>query len=150
MIRSYFQNRWQCVVEKGKFSSKERITIGVPQGSILGPLFFLVYINDLPTNVPSKGKILFADDTTLLDAAKTIEDVNHLSENSLKLAANWLTLNELTMNKEKNQNIIFSLATDYTSSDHPNSVTLLGFVLDGTLTWHSYIHHFHCRNILSF
>ena len=74
----------------------------MPQGSILGPLFFLLYINDLPTNVPSKGKILFADDTTLLDAAKTIEEVNYRSKNSLKLAANWLTLNQLTMNEEKN------------------------------------------------
>ena len=64
LIRSFLDDRHQRVVLNGKTSEWKRINAGVPQGSILGPLFFLIYINDLPENLESKPKI-FADDTSL-------------------------------------------------------------------------------------
>ena len=64
LIESYLYNRKHRVVLNGKCSQWSQITSGVPQGSVLGPLFFLVYINDLVDNISSEAK-LFADDTSL-------------------------------------------------------------------------------------
>ena len=63
-FQDYLSNRQQRVVCEGSQSELKPITAGVPQGSILGPLLFLIYINDLPQNISSKVRI-FADDTTL-------------------------------------------------------------------------------------
>ena len=64
LIKSFFENRMQRVVLNGQTSSWKHFLAGVPQGSILGPLFFLVYINDIPDGLQSIVKI-FADDTSL-------------------------------------------------------------------------------------
>lgn len=64
-IKSYFKNR-KHFVQFGKIKSSEAITrCGVPQGSILGPLFFILYINDIPNSVRSVELLLFADDTSI-------------------------------------------------------------------------------------
>ena len=62
LLRSFLSDRYQRVLINGQSSEWEQILAGVPQGSILGPLLFLVYINDLPNNMVSNVKI-FADDT---------------------------------------------------------------------------------------
>ena len=64
LIRGFLSERQQCVVLKGKNSDWSHVSTGVPQGSVFGPLFFLVYINDLVDNVSSDSK-LFVDDTSL-------------------------------------------------------------------------------------
>ena len=61
LLSNFLSGRYQRVVLNGKSSEWKQIKAGVPQGSILGPLFFLIYINDLPKNLESKPKI-FADD----------------------------------------------------------------------------------------
>ena len=72
LIKSYLRNRTQYVVFNGSGSAQKNISVGVPQGSILGPLFFLVYINDM-SNVSALLKyILFADDTNIFASSKDI------------------------------------------------------------------------------
>ena len=69
-LRSYLSNRKQYVVFNGAESSQDTISLGVPQGSILGPLFFLLYINDLSRASSFLRFILFADDTNLFASGK--------------------------------------------------------------------------------
>ena len=76
LVESFLSNRYQRVVLSGQASSWAEIRAGVPQGSILGPLFFLIYINDLSENLKSTVK-LFADDTSIFHVVK---DPNTLAE----------------------------------------------------------------------
>ena len=69
LIKSFLSNRFHGVVLNGKTSEREKISAGVPQGSILGPLFFLIYINDLIDGIPSIVKF-FADDLSLFSVIK--------------------------------------------------------------------------------
>ena len=79
ILKDYLQNRKQGVVINGKYSSWLDINVGVPEGSVLGPLLFIIYINDLPENVVSLSKS-FAYATSILstifDIIKSIEDLN--------------------------------------------------------------------------
>ena len=80
LFENYLQNRKQRVVLNGSFSDYSEIKSGVPQGSVLGPLLFLIYINDLERNIKYNIKI-FADDTMLFSVVKdpviSADDLNH-------------------------------------------------------------------------
>lgn len=108
------------------------ITNGVPQGSILGPLLFLVYINDFPSYMKSKC-ILYADDTTLITSHRDFSVVDILNKNTLRKANTWFDINKLTINENKTNEIIFSL-----NSTCVKSVKLLGIHLDSKLNWESH------------
>ena len=71
LVKNYLKNRKQRVVLNGQTSEWRKINSGVPQGSVLGPLLFLIYINDLPDGITSIGKI-FADDTSLFSNVQDI------------------------------------------------------------------------------
>ena len=77
-MQDYLRSRQQRVVLNGQTSSWEKVLAGVPQGSVLGPLLFLIYINDIPEGIKSICKI-FADDTSLFSIVKK----NELSQNNL-------------------------------------------------------------------
>ena len=86
------------------------ITCGVPQGSILGPLLFLIYINDLNNSTKNVSTILFADDTNLFCSGKDINELECNINAELVNVQEWLTLNQLTLNIKKSNYIIFRTA----------------------------------------
>ena len=99
LIRNFLTNRKQWVVLNGRCSEWAAISAGVPQGSVLGPLFFLIHINDLVENVTCDAK-MFADDTSLYSAVtdenKTAEDPNRDLESVRLWAWQWKCILILT------------------------------------------------------
>lgn len=138
LLQSYLQGRTQVVRIGGGVSNAERIDIGVPQGSILGPLLFLIYINDLPDQVLGTSFTLFADDTSLLNRGPVLADV--LSESGLARSSclSWFNANMLCMNAEKTQELVFSLR-DTGEINGMEHVDFLGVRLDHRLNWECHV-----------
>lgn len=150
MVRSYLSGRIQKVQVNGIQSSGSHVKMGVPQGSILGPFLFLVYINDLPHFVKDLCKIvLFADDTSLvfnIDRNKqNYDDVNE----TLAKVLNWFTTNNLQLNAKKTKCIKFTLPNVRNNTCDINlngeklelvdSTVFLGVTLDSKLQWSPHI-----------
>ena len=109
-LKSFFENRKQYVSLLGQSSSVKAIACDVPQGSALGPLLFLLHINDLQS-VFSKSVIHhFADDTNLLFSAKKLGTIESVINHELKLLVHWLQSNKLSLNETKTELIIFRSA----------------------------------------
>ena len=110
LLKNYLHNRKQRVVLNGKASERKRIYSGVPHGSALGPLLFLIYINDLPDGIISMCKI-FADDTSLfskvLDVNKSVIELNADLEKINQWAYQWKMQFNPDPNKQTNE-VIFS------------------------------------------
>ena len=99
-FENYLTDRHQQVTVLGKTSRRIPVLSGVPQGSILGPLLFLVYVNDLPKNTTSSSVALFADDTKCYRAIRTTEDVQHL-QCDLDGIYEWCQMWRMDLNKSK-------------------------------------------------
>ena len=147
LLRNYLQKRWQRVVLNGQTLEWREIISGIPQGSVLGPLLFLIYINDLPDGITSLCKI-FADDTSLFSKVHSIDkSVNELSvelENISQWAYQWNMQLNPDPNKQAKE-VIFSRKSDSANVFPPpikfnsNSIAKcpnqkhLGIVLDSKL-----------------
>ena len=107
-FRSYLSNRKQYVYLNGEPSQLENITFGVPQGSVLGPLLFLIYINDLPRFSEVLHFYLFADNTNIYYEAESIDELEKIINKELKKLYTWLIVNRLSLNIKKQ---IFSYFT---------------------------------------
>ena len=101
-LRSYLTGREQYVDWNNKTSDKLPIATGVPQGSILGPLLFLIYINDLPAATKLKT-VLYADDSNLLIKGKDLQSVCHDLNDELTKICDYFKANKLKLNTGKNQ-----------------------------------------------
>ena len=102
-FQSYLTNRIQmCKVDRTIYKEKI-IRCGVPQGSNLGPLLFLMYINDLPNCLSRSTASMFADDTNLTTSGTSIADVQSNLNKDLEHIHQWLLPNKLTLNKEKTE-----------------------------------------------
>ena len=148
LIRSYLKDRYQRVIISNKsqqyFSEWEPIRYGVPQGSILGPLLFILYTNDLPkTMATSANPVLFADDTIMIITNPDLmEFTNSINMNSLKLNR-WLKSNSLSLHIEKthflqfctktNQNYDFQPLYDNRQITKVESIKFLGITLDSIM-----------------
>ena len=97
---SYLSERSQKVKIGLNTSCELPVTIGVPQGSILGPLLFIIYVNDFPSIFTVCHCVMFADDTTLECCASTVE-VQIKLQNSINLAHRWFADNRLIVNTKK-------------------------------------------------
>ena len=94
-IKSYLSNRKQYVSVNGSNSNLLPITCGVPQGSVLGPLLFLIYINDLPNASKKLTFYLFADDTNIYYESQDLSDLIRIVNKELRLVKKWLDSNKL-------------------------------------------------------
>ena len=103
---SYLTDRSQVVTINSHLSDSQNINIGVPQGSVLGPLLFIIYVNSLPDSVTCKC-IMYADDTTLLCSSSDPISLQSDLTSSLTSIANWFKVNKLTLNVKKTKLMIF-------------------------------------------
>ena len=101
-FQSYLSDRCQYVTYNGQESSKKAINCGVPQGSILGPLLFIIYINDLSNVCNHMMSLLFADDTNLFVSGKDVIKLQQEVEMDLNKISEWLKINKLSLNIKKN------------------------------------------------
>jgi len=151
-LESYLNNRKQCVaIENGRFTSLLNITCGVPQGSILGPLLFILYVNDLPNASRKLSPILFADDTSLFCTGKSIENIFSVMNKELAHIAEWFKANKLSLNIEKTKFSLFHSARKKIHTSLPklymerNEITretvtkFLGVFIDEHLSWKPHI-----------
>ena len=104
---SYLNDRSQCTLTNGIQSPQSLVTCGVPQGSILGPLLFLIYINDITNTITNSNIKLYADDTVIYSSAKTINDAYEILQQDLSSVICWCKLNQLTINVNTTKAILF-------------------------------------------
>ena len=107
-LTSYVSNREQFVLANGCASSRIQLSYGVPQGSILGPLLFLIYINDLASVSSTALPILFADDTNLILTHKHFDSLIREANYGLTKISEWFQINKLSLNIKKSNFIIFT------------------------------------------
>ena len=149
-MKSYLTNRLQCVQYNEQRSSLKSVKLGVPQGSILGPLLFLFYITDLP-NISKKIKLmLYADDTAIFFESKQINELQQIIEEATPHICLWLQMNKLSLNTDKT---VFQLYTNTAAENsltvrlnnveikNENIVKYLGMYLDSNMNWSSHIDH---------
>ena len=109
LIKEYLSDRFQFVKYNDTTSTRQYIKCGVLQGSILGPLLFLVCINDLPNISRSLYSIIFADDTNFfISGKKKIQDLVNKMNTELIEIVKWLQCNKLSLNIDKTKFMIFS------------------------------------------
>ena len=149
-FRSYLTSRMQRVRLDGVTSDYLGISCGVPQGSILGPLLFLLYINDM--NKAVKNYIIhhFADDTNLLCDDKNPDKLKKKMNEDLKLIFEWLCSNRLSLNVSKTEFIVFkpprrsldnriTLKLNGKTLYESSKIKYLGLIMDDRLTWKHHI-----------
>lgn len=143
LLKSYLSNRKQLVYCGREVSGEGAVTRGVPQGSVLGPLLFILFINDLPQDLEVQNllTILFADDTSFtMSGGESLEIKNIISLITEK-ARNWFAVNELYMNQEKTQILRYGAASE---TREIKAVKFLGIYVDSGLSWQCHTNKLSC------
>ena len=150
-FQSYLTNRQQFTVANGICSTKQKVLYGVPQGSVLGPLLFLLYVNDIAAAVPRHKLRLFADDSNIFVSDINPRSLKNQMVNVLKNMDEWFRANKLTINMSKTKYSIFvkprreipsllnSITVNGTKISRVSDSKYLGLVLDDKLSWSKHI-----------
>ena len=153
LIKNYLSNRKQFISYNCKTTALKDISCGVPQGSILGPLLFLLYVNDLKNASASLNAIMFADDTNLFVSHKNINTLFQIVNAELKNLETWFNGNKLSLNLTKTKYAFFhpqsysddiplrlpTLKINNSIIKRESTVRFLGVLLDENLTWRPHI-----------
>src|SRR5688572_17787969 len=152
-LTDYLKDRRQCVSFNGHISHISEVICGVPQGSVLGPLLFLLYVNDVSNTSSLLHFIMFADDTNVFMSNKSIEVLVNTMNAELKLVGEWFKANKLSLNLAKTNFILFcskrkielnldcnmTITIDNQSITRVSSSKFLGVHIDEQLTWKEHI-----------
>ena len=154
LIKSYLTGRKQYVSLNGFNSDILNIDCGVPQGSSLGPLLFLIYINDFRLSLKQTTSGHFADDTFIMYNSKKLKTIETIINTDLKQVVKWLRLNKLSLNADKTELIFFHSQRNSMSYENisiqfdgkklypVDKVKYLGMYLDKYLSW-----NYHLENL---
>ena len=147
---SYLNARRQTVTINNIISSEKNISCGIPQGSVLGPLLFILYINDLHHCSDFFDFHLFADDANLFSRHKNINTLESSINSELNKVNTWLCSNKLSLNVEKSNFVLFhpiqrKISSNFVLTINNNNISrcmfvkYLGILIDSNLSWKSHI-----------
>ena len=156
LIESYLTDREQCVQVNNITSDFDFIKHGVPQGSILGPLLFLLYTNDIAESSPLFDFYLFADDNAIVLSDTDIKRLEHTLNTELIHVSNWLIANKLSLNVGKSNVLLFrrsnkqppppiNITINGLPVDEKEHAKYLGIIIDNKLTFKKHIDHVKSR-----
>ena len=160
LFKSYLSNRQQSVVVGNVQSNKLVMQSGVPQGSILGPLLFLLYINDMTFSCNDLNIDLYADDSTMFQSGFKILDIQTRLQKNLDEIDKWCTLNNMALHPKKTKCMVIgsrymlqhsnqlSLKIGDTVLENVTEQKILGVYIDNMLNWHVQIDYV-CKKINS-
>ena len=149
-LANYLQDRQQRVFMHNEYSEWGLISHGVPQGSILGPLLFCLYINDLPSCITNCKIHLFADDTSIQCSSPSVAEIEHLLQKDLNAVHVWMNDNRLKLNTAKSFAMLIgtrqrlcaqkvNLVLDDRSIELVSTTKYLGVKIDSHLSWEQHI-----------
>ena len=138
-IRSYFSERKLSTKVSNSISAPGSINLSVPQGSILGPLLFNVFINDL-TSLQDCETVLFADDATLIISGVSFDEISQCAYRVLANLRAWCLQNQMDINLKKTKSMCFNLNAinliyDNVLIEHITQFMLLGMLIDSKLSF---------------
>lgn len=149
-ISNYLTDRKQVININGTYSESNNLTCGVPQGSILGPTLFLIYVNDIYRVSQLLNFVLFADDTNLFKSGDNINALLKDMNSELTKVSKWFKSNQLTLNISKTHFMIFSrkyipnvpnVYIDKAQIGRVKCSVFLGVHIDDTLCWKNHVSH---------
>ena len=149
-FENYLHERTQILKFRDHKSSKMTISSGVPQCSILGPLLFLLYINDIENCSEIISFVMYADDTNAFYSDKCLKSLMHVMQKEMNEVTKWLNANKLSINTKKTKYVIFKSKNKKCDTDisiqlnnniihQATAVKFLGVIIDQELTWKNHI-----------
>ena len=148
---NYLSGRTQSVNVNRTYSDTSDLLLGVPQESVLGPLLFIVFINDLPSVVHRCKIVLYADDTALFFSGRNIQTIQSALQEDLNAMGELFSLNRLLVNCDKTNVMLFGSKQRLARSqglslfllgkllELSNAVKYLGLIFDASMDWHEHI-----------
>ena len=158
-FKSYLTNRKQICCLYNNMSEPEQIICGVPQGSIIGPLLFILYVNDLPTCFSKCSVNIYADDTVFYYGSDDVNTIKHVMQTELVCVYEWLCANKLSLHIGKTNSMLtcsrqkrshlpnttLNLDLENDTISQVKSINYLGVILDENMRYDEYIKKLHSK-----